>query len=57
MKKNDVQIGQRYYVNVSGSLVPIKLIEDCPYGGWYGKNEKTGREIRIKTAQRLRGEA
>jgi len=30
------------------------LTRECEYGGWYGKNLATGREIRIRTAARLR---
>ena len=55
MKKSDVLgIGHTYIVKVSGHLVPVKLTAISPYGGWVGKNLNTGREIRIRTAAKLR---
>jgi hypothetical protein len=54
MKKNEVQIGAKYIVKVSGNLVPVKITSESQYGGWYGKNTVTGREVRIKTAGKLR---
>lgn len=54
MKKNDVSVGGRYVVKVSDRLVPVRILRVCSYGGWTGLNEKTGREIHIKTAARLR---
>ena len=56
MRKQDVQIGHIYYVKVSGNVVPVTLVRECPYGGWFGRNIKTNREIRIRTAGRLRSE-
>lgn len=55
MKKSDnIAVGNTYIVRVSGHLVPIKLVESSPNGGWYGRNMTTGREIRIRTAAKLR---
>ncbi len=55
MKKKDVEIGKTYIVKVSGKLVPVKLVSKYEYGrGWNGKNMKTGRDVRIKTAAKLR---
>jgi len=54
MKKQDVLIGESYYVKVSGLLTPVKIIRESQYGGWEGINEKTRRAVRIKSAQRLR---
>jgi hypothetical protein len=54
MKKKEVLIGNVYLVKVSGSLCPVKITEECRFGGWYGKNLYTGRSVRIKTAGRLR---
>ena len=56
MKKSEVEIGKVYKVKVSGVRVPVRLVSECPYGGWYGKNLETGRRVRIKTAARLRYE-
>jgi hypothetical protein len=56
MKKADVHIGGVYVAKVSGSLTRIRLERECEYGGWYATNLKTGREIRIRTAARLRTE-
>ena len=42
MKKRDVVLGQLYAVKVSGSIQPVRVIAESPYGGWVGRNEKTG---------------
>ena len=54
MKKRDVTLGQVYAVKVSGRIQPVRLVAESPYGGWVGRNEKTGREIRIRSAAKLR---
>ena len=54
MKKNDVQIGATYLVKVAGNLVPVKITREHDNGGWVGTSVKTGKTIRIKSAQRLR---
>lgn len=55
MKKNNVQLGKVYAVKVSGSVVPVRLERENPRGGWDGTNVKTRKQVRVKTAQRLRG--
>lgn len=55
MKKNNVQLGKVYAVKVSGSVVPVRLERENPHGGWDGTNVKTRKQVRVKTAQRLRG--
>jgi len=58
MKKSDVQIGATYLVKVASNLVPVKITrEHDSGGGWEGTSVKTGKTIRIKSAQRLRGPA
>lgn len=54
MKKADVQIGATYLVKVAGNLVPVKITNEHPNGGWEGRSLKTRKTIRIKSAQRLR---
>jgi len=54
MKKKDVQIGEVYAVKVSGQIAPVVIDEVHPAGGWVGTNEETHRQVRIKSAQRLR---
>jgi hypothetical protein len=54
MKKRNVELGQVYAVKVGGRIQPVRLIGESPYGGWVGRNEQTGREIRIRSAARLR---
>ena len=54
MTKAQVSIGTTYIVKVSGALAKVRLTRECEYGGWYGTNLATGREIRIRTAARLR---
>lgn len=55
MKESQVRIGETYTVKVSGQLAPVRITGECPYGGWTGINTKTNREVRIRTAARLRG--
>lgn len=54
MKKSDVQIGQVYLVKVSNQLVPVRIDKAHDSVGWVGTNSKTGKSVRIKSAQRLR---
>ena len=57
MQKHNVNIGTTYVVKVSGKLAKVRITRECNYGGWYGINLATEREIRIRTAARLRSEA
>ena len=57
MKKAEVEIGSTYIVKVSGVLARVRITGEPPYGGWRGKNLTTGREIRIRSAARLRRRA
>jgi hypothetical protein len=57
VKKAQVEIGGRYIAKVSGSLVTVRIKAEHSLGGWLATNEQTGRSIRIKSAQRLRGAA
>lgn len=55
MKKHQVRIGETYTVKVSGRLAPVRITGSSSHGGWIGINTKTNREVRIRTAARLRG--
>jgi hypothetical protein len=57
MQKQNIRLGTTYIVKVSGTLAKVRLTREHPRGGWYGTNLATGREIRIRTAARLRSEA
>jgi hypothetical protein len=57
MQKHNVKVGSTYIVKVSGTLAKVRITREHPRGGWYGINIATGREIRIRTAARLRSEA
>ena len=54
MKKTDVQINSTYLVKVAGHLVPVRIDREHDNGGWVGTSRKTGKQIRIKSPQRLR---
>jgi hypothetical protein len=54
MKKADVQVNGTYLVKVAGNMVPVKITREHDNGGWEGTSVKTGKTIRIKSAQRLR---
>lgn len=56
MLKRDVEIGKIYIARISGRLARVKLTGLCNYGGWYALNLETNREIRIKSAAKLRRE-
>jgi hypothetical protein len=54
MKKHEVEIGGRYVAKVAGALSVVKIRGESRHGGWDAVNERTGRAVRIKSAQRLR---
>ena len=56
MKAKDIQIGARYAAKVSGQVQTVKILSESPYGGCVARNTATGREVRIKSPQRLRHE-
>ena len=56
MQRHNVKIGTTYLVKVSGTLAQVRLTREHDRGGWYGTNLTTGRQIRIRTAARLRSE-
>ena len=55
MKKSDVHIGKQYTAKVTHKLVVVEIFAENPHGGWDAKNLSTGKMVRIKSAQRLRG--
>ena len=58
MKKADVVIGQHYVAKVSGQLTVVRIDCPCPYSrGWIATNIRTGREVHIKSAAKLRRKA
>ena len=57
MKKNEVKIGRLYVAKVSDKLVTVRIGSTHSGGGWNATNTATGKRIRIKSAQRLRGRA
>ena len=57
MTKDEVQIGKVYTAKVTDKLVPVRIEGENRHGGWDAVNLATGKKVRIKTAQRLRGAA
>ena len=57
MKREEVQIGKVYTAKVTDKLVPVRIDGENRHGGWDATNLATGKRVRIKSAQRLRGEA
>ena len=55
MKKNDVKVGGLYAAKVTDKVVPVRIDAENAHGGWDGVNQATGKKVRIKSAQRLRG--
>lgn len=56
MLKSQVSIGKTYVAKVSNSLVRVRLDSVCSYGGWNATNLDTNRQVRIKSAAKLRKE-
>ncbi len=52
-----MKIGGTYTAKVTDKLVPVRIEGENRHGGWDAVNLATGKKVRIKTAQRLRGEA
>jgi len=55
MKKDNVKLGQTYAAKVSGNVVPVRLDKVNSHGGWDGVNLRSGKSVRIRSSQRLRG--
>ena len=56
MHKADVKLGSFYTAKVSGRIAIVQLQSESPYGGWNALNIGTKREVRIRSAARLRKE-
>jgi hypothetical protein len=54
MKKKDIKVNGLYAAKVSGELVAVQIIAESRYGGWDALNTETKRDVRIKSAARLR---
>ena len=57
MKKNEIKVGGMYRAKVSDKIVTVRIDSTHTKGGWNATNTATGKRIRIKSAQRLRGAA
>ncbi len=56
MKNSEVQIGHTYLAKVSSCITYVRIMGASPSGGWTAINKHTGKEVRIKTAARLRAD-
>jgi hypothetical protein len=56
MKKDEIKIGGTYLAKVSDKVVPVRIDAESRHGGWEATNMATNKRVRIKSAQRLRGE-
>lgn len=56
MKKSQVKVGKFYAAKVSDRMTTIRIDRENPRGGWDATNLRTGKTVRIKSAQRLRHE-
>ncbi len=57
MKKNEIKVGGVYVAKVGSNLVKVRIDSTHSKGGWNATSAKTGKRIRIKSAQRLRSAA
>jgi hypothetical protein len=55
MKKSEIKVGGVYQAKVSDRIVDVRIDSTHSQGGWNATNTATGKRIRIKSAQRLRG--
>lgn len=56
MLKNQVYVGKVYRVRLHGTFTNVQLLREVPQGGWVAMNQTTNREVRIKSAAKLRFE-
>ena len=56
MLKRDVVVGKKYIAKISNKLTVVRIDRESPYGGWNATNTVTGREVRIRSAGKLRAE-
>jgi len=54
MKKDEIEVGQAYTAKLSGNLTTVVVEAASPHGGWDAINTRTGKQVRVKSAQRLR---
>jgi hypothetical protein len=54
MRQREITIGNAYEARVSGKVTTVRILRKAHRKGWIAKNEATGREVQILTAQRLR---
>lgn len=56
MKVSEVQIGKTYTARITDRVVPVRLEAEHPSGGWRATNLATNKQVRIKSATKLREE-
>lgn len=56
MLKKQIKIGSVYSAKVSNKICAVRIDSESIYGGWNATNMDTGRNIRIKSATKLRNE-
>ena len=54
MKKAEVVLGGVYVAKVSNKLVYVRIDDVSRFGGWNATNLNTDRQVRIKSAAKLR---
>ena len=55
MRKQDINPnGGRYRARIGKFITTVRLTGESSYGGYNAINEMTGRQVRIKTAAKLR---
>jgi hypothetical protein len=57
MNSSEVIVGGTYLAKVTDKVVPVRIDQANPHGGWDATNLVTNKTVRIKSAQRLRGPA
>ncbi len=57
LRNSDVIIGGEYIVKISSHIVVVRILEKAHRKGWIALNLRTGNEVHVKTAAKLRGTA
>ncbi len=54
MKTREIEIGDACIGKVNGELAAVRITRESPHGSYQAKKLATGREVRIRSAARLR---
>jgi len=56
IRDDEVEIGKVYKIKLRSGVAPVRIEKEAYFGGWWGRNLRTHRWVRIWHADRLLGE-